>query len=215
MDNKTSLFLIQSLVSSWCLNEAFPTLTGLFNRSYFLGFLYSDEDSLNAGRLDDSITKCLMYWKIIVLLKLKIILICYDNLEYHYMSMSLLTKSKNKCNFYIPFIKIRMYYTAQMIAKNVHALEGKANNEGKWLLLFLFMTLFNVLWLLERTSIQHIAIWNHIMKNTCLLMQELNWHFVIGKFCRINKDAKQLRQNMNYLIHHYVFLAFFILILCV
>lgn len=166
-------------------------------------------------RLDDSITKCLMYWKIIVLLKLKIILICYDNLEYHYMSTSLLTKSKNKCNFYIPFIKIRMYYTAQMIAKNVHALEGKANNEGKWLLLFLFMTLFNVLWLLERTSIQHIAIWNNIMKNTCLLMQELNWHFVIGKFCRINKDAKQLKQNMNYLIHHYVFLAFFILILCV
>ena len=47
------------------------------------------------------------------------------------MSTTLLTKSKNKCNFYIPFIKIRMYYTVQMIAKNVHALEGKANNKGK------------------------------------------------------------------------------------
>lgn len=127
----------------------------------------------------------------------------------------LLSLKINKCNFYIPLIKIRMYYAAQMIAKNVHALEGKANREGKWLLLFLFMTLFNVLWLLERTSIQHIAICNSIMKNTCLLMQELNWHFVIGKFCRINKDAKQLRQNMNYLIYNYVFLAFFILISCV
>lgn len=31
-----------------------------------------------------------------------------------------------------------MYYPAQMIAKNIYASEGKANNESKLLLLFVY-----------------------------------------------------------------------------
>lgn len=44
-----------------------------------------------------------------------------------------------------------------------------------------------------------------IMKNTCLLMQELNWQFVVAQICRIN-SCKINKSNVNYLTYDYVFL---------
>lgn len=187
------------MIALWCLYEEL-NLSALFNRAGSLLVQGSDENSLNASNsnqtFDYFITKYLMYWKIWCSKSLKygVGLVLFWYKTYFVVIIQNITTwaffiylPSLKCNFLLSLHQNKNVLYCSNDCKEYVCIRGKANNASKWLLLFLFMTLFSVVWLLERTDSQHIAIWNNIMKNTCLLMQELNWQFVIGKICRINK----------------------------